>query len=271
MRLEKHLDKIREQYQAHKTEEEERKIRYRDSPRVGHKEQGGPDQPGGGDNNSLTSSQTPEASPVPVPRGIPPAQGNARETSPVPNPVPSTPTRVLPAPVQPPTNQLPPPMVRNEAPVLPGPVPTPAPMVQQPPPPLAEQREISPALSNGAKSGSPQDGDALFQYAWFHGSITREEAMSRLDKFGGFDGCYLVRASSTVSNSYVLTMFAKGVAKNFQILPSDSNGIIVYRIDDGPGYANIDQLLRHYKQDSDRLPCRLTEFCPRPPTRMTEC
>ena len=188
MRLEKHLDKIREQYQAHKTEEEERKIRYRDSPRVGHKEQGGPDQPGGGDNNSLTSSQTPEASPVPVPRGIPPAQGNARETSPVPNPVPSTPTRVLPAPVQPPTNQLPPPMVRNEAPVSPGPVPTPAPMVQQPPPPLAEQREISPALSNGAKSGSPQDGDALFQYAWFHGSITREEAMSRLDKFGGFDG-----------------------------------------------------------------------------------
>ena len=115
--------------------------------------------------------------------------------------------------------------------------------------------------------------------------------------------CYLVRASSTVTNSYVLTMFAKGVAKNFQIIPvsfgsrhicvsssldflspshslllfpshyfkSDSNGTIVYRIDDGPGYSNIDQLLRHYKHDSDRLPCRLTELCPRPPTRMTEC
>lgn len=50
-----------------------------------------------------------------------------------------------------------------------------------------------------------------------------------------------------------------------------SNGMVMYRIDDGPGFPSIDQLLRHYKQDSDRLPCRLTEFCPRPPTRMTEC
>lgn len=30
---------------------------------------------------------------------------------------------------------------------------------------------------------------------------------------------YLVRDSTTVSNSYVLTMYAKSVAKNFQILP----------------------------------------------------
>ncbi len=45
----------------------------------------------------------------------------------------------------------------------------------------------------------------------------------------------------------------------------------MYRIDDGPGFASVEQLLKHYKQDSDRLPCRLTEFCPRPPTRMTEC
>ena len=180
------MDKIREQYQAHKNEEEERKIRYRDSPHVGHKEMG--DQSGAnGENTSLTSSQTPEASPVPVQRGIPP-QGNVRETSPVPNnpPVPSTPTHVLPAqpvplPVLPPANQ--PPLMMREAPVSPG--------IQQPPPPpppLAEKREISPALGNSAKSSSPQDGDVLFQYAWFHGPITREEATARLDKFGGYDG-----------------------------------------------------------------------------------
>lgn len=30
---------------------------------------------------------------------------------------------------------------------------------------------------------------------------------------------YLVRDSTTVPNSYVLTMYAKSVAKNFQILP----------------------------------------------------
>ena len=85
-------------------------------------------------------------------------------------------------------------------------------------------------------------------------------------------------------------MFAKSVAKNFQILPVSAHssccfnnnnvfvsqmehrsGMIMYRIDDGPPFASVDQLLRHYKTSSDRLPCRLTEFCPRPPTRTTEC
>jgi len=49
------------------------------------------------------------------------------------------------------------------------------------------------------------------------------------------------------------------------------SGMTMYRIDDGPPFASVDQLLRHYKTGSDRLPCRLTEFCPRPPTRTTEC
>ena len=31
--------------------------------------------------------------------------------------------------------------------------------------------------------------------------------------------CFLVRDSSSVPNSYVLTMFAKSVPKNFQIMP----------------------------------------------------
>jgi hypothetical protein len=45
----------------------------------------------------------------------------------------------------------------------------------------------------------------------------------------------------------------------------------MYRIDDGPTFPRIDQLLRHYATNPDRLPCRLTDYCPRPPTRMTEC
>ena len=48
-------------------------------------------------------------------------------------------------------------------------------------------------------------------------------------------------------------------------------GRVVYRIDDGPAFHAIEDLLYHYKVEADRLPCKLTEFCPRPPTRMTEC
>ena len=46
---------------------------------------------------------------------------------------------------------------------------------------------------------------------------------------------------------------------------------MVYRIDDGPAFPAVEEMLQHYRHDSDRLPCKLTDYCPRPPTRMTEC
>ena len=110
---------------------------------------------------------------------------------------------------------------------------------------------------------------------------------------GVLNRAFLVRDSTTVPNSFVLTMFAKGVSKNFQIMlvsvslslvsvqlarysslsvqVDNPGGTAMYRIDDGPTFPRIDQLLRHYATNPDRLPCRLTDYCPRPPTRMTEC
>ena len=49
------------------------------------------------------------------------------------------------------------------------------------------------------------------------------------------------------------------------------DGKIVFRIDDGPPFHVVEDVLNHYKVVADRLPCKLTEYCPRPPTRMTEC
>jgi hypothetical protein len=112
----------------------------------------------------------------------------------------------------------------------------------------------------------------MFEFPWYHGAIPRDEAIRRLESMGGFDGSFLVRDSTTVPNSFVLTMFSKGVSKNFQImLMENPGGTAMYRIDDGPTFPRIDQLLRHYATNPDRLPCRLTDYCPRPPTRMTEC
>lgn len=131
------------------------------------------------------------------------------------------------------------------------------PRVQHPPP---QQQAVSP------------DQEPLFAFAWYHGSIPRDEAVRRLEAMGSYEGSFLVRDSTTVAHSYVLTMFSKGVSKNFQILQVEHpSSVLMYRIDDGPTFSTIDQLLRHYKSESDRLPCRLTDFCPRPPTRMTEC
>lgn len=50
-----------------------------------------------------------------------------------------------------------------------------------------------------------------------------------------------------------------------------AEGRVVFRIDDGPPFQSVDDILEHYKLVADRLPCKLTDYCPRPPTRMTEC
>lgn len=134
---------------------------------------------------------------------------------------------------------------------------------QQSPPPTQPRPNL--------RSATPEQSD-LYEFPWYHGAIPRDEAIRRLESMGGFDGLFLVRDSTTVANSFVLTMFAKGVSKNFQIMLMDNpGGIPMYRIDDGPHFPRIDQLLQHYTTNPDRLPCRLTDYCPRPPTRTTEC
>jgi hypothetical protein len=141
------------------------------------------------------------------------------------------------------------------------------------PKPTRQEHQPSPPLNGGGRvQDDPVSIDDLSQYPWYHGSIPRDEAIRRLEQAGVKDGLYLVRDSSSVANSFVLTMFAKSVPKNFQIMPYEGpNKEIVYRIDDGPPFRSIPEVLQHYSHTADRLPCQLTDFCPRPPTRMTEC
>lgn len=291
LRLEKHLDKLRAQYEAQKQEEEDKKNFFQSSPNASQRSET-TDQTG---DSQIDVSFTPpsqsslQPSPEPQRRASPlsPAGQSslplAREPPPQPAPKPAARPRreeqhqngnIPPAskgieleqprsyPPAPPERRYPPP--EQPAPYNPYPPPQ-----QQPTPPPRE----SPDLHHGTMPDRlTPDKEALFSFAWYHGTIPRDEAVARLSALGGFDGAYLVRDSTTVPNSYVLTMFAKSVAKNFQILPMDHrSGMVMYRIDDGPPFASVDQLLRHYKTGSDRLPCRLTEFCPRPPTRTTEC
>ena len=70
---------------------------------------------------------------------------------------------------------------------------------------------------------------------------------------------------SPFSVSYIIDAFC------FHFQYEGPEGQVVFRIDDGPPFQAVDDVLRHYQQVADRLPCKLTEFCPRPPTRMTEC
>lgn len=291
-RLDKHLDKVREQYKQQKEEEELRRKLY-NSPHLlrpdGDEREGSTDLSVGsvGTSDHTGEEPSPHGSPSMTPK-VPP-QVAPKPNKPTPAPKPSretTPQTVVSSngvvdepiifqqqqqggpynPYPAPTQPAPPPHVSPEpGHVVQPPQPAPRRTTPSQQPPASQPRSKSPATP------SP-DKEALFVFAWYHGAIPRDEAVRRLEGVGGYDGCYLVRDSTTVPNSYVLTMYAKGVSKNFQILPAEHpSGMVMYRIDDGPPFATIDQLLKHYKQTADRLPCRLTEFCPRPPSRMTEC
>ena len=95
--------------------------------------------------------------------------------------------------------------------------------------------------------------------AWFHGKLSREDAVNILLQYGKKDGFFLVRESSGVPGDYVLTLWGKNQALHFQI---QSRGDVYYSIDDGPVFQGLDTLIDHYREDANGLPIRLTGFCP---------
>ena len=191
LRLEKHLDKVREQYKQQKEEEELRRKLY-NSPHLLH-----PDDVNDKEESTDMSVGTSEHSGgVPSPGGSPimPPKVAPKPNKPTPAPKPSrdnTPQTSLgsngvvdepPRFQQPQTGQ---PYNPYPAPTQPAPPPQPAPrrvspQQQQPIPPIPQPRTASPA-------GSP-DKEALFVFAWYHGAIPRDEAVRRLEAFGSYDG-----------------------------------------------------------------------------------
>lgn len=213
MRLEKHLEKLREQYKAQKDEEETKRQFYH-SPetarREGVEDEGDESSEGQLDGSmelSTQSEQTPEPSPAlnqreragndvahplgqrvlpePAPKpkvapqvaprpskAAPQANGGsvAITSSPAYNPYPA-PTQAAPrSPIQ---------VERNPSPQQPAPLP-PQPVATPVAPPIAPP--TAPPLSPGS------DKEAMFAFAWYHGSISRDEALHRLEGVGGFDG-----------------------------------------------------------------------------------
>lgn len=166
MRLDKHLDKLRAQYEAQKQEEEDKKNFFRSSPNASQRSE--TDQ--GDDNSQIELSSTPpsgpsiESSPAHVHRDTTPVAPVVREAPPQPAPKPQR------------THEAPPVPPERQTPYNPYPAPT------GPPPP-----RMSPDIQTPVERLTP-DKEALFSFAWYHGTIPRDEAVVRLTSMGGFDG-----------------------------------------------------------------------------------
>ncbi|XP_065195969.1 ras-associated and pleckstrin homology domains-containing protein 1-like [Sycon ciliatum] len=98
---------------------------------------------------------------------------------------------------------------------------------------------------------------------WFHGPVTRAEAESLLRGAGGQNGLYLIRESSMVPGSYVMTMMGHGRIHNFHIECFSDGHSMAYGIDNSPRFPALSMLIDHFRQNSHRLPCPLSYYVSR--------
>ncbi|XP_054738146.1 tyrosine-protein kinase Shark [Anastrepha obliqua] len=121
---------------------------------------------------------------------------------------------------------------------------------------------------------------------WYHGTLTREEAVNNLQRFAekitvmseeqlehnfnvqqasnegkliDSSGCFLVRYSDR--SGYVLTLLFEGQVKNFKISQSSK---YLY-IDEGPYLPTLEHLVEHFMHFNDGLPINLKYAVPPEP------
>jgi hypothetical protein len=94
--------------------------------------------------------------------------------------------------------------------------------------------------------------------SWYHGRLSREEAVTSLVKHGKKEGLFLVRESKAVPGDYVLSLWNSNQAMHFQI---QRRGDIYFSIDDGPVFHGLDSLIEYYRESADGLPIRLVQYC----------
>lgn len=212
LRLEKHLDKVREQYKQQKEEEELRRKLY-NSPHLlrpdGDGELEGSTDASIGTSEHTGEESSPGGSPSMPQKVVPQVAPKPQKPTPAPKPVRDTapqtvvssngivdesvnfqqaepphhlqaqqyqqPYNPYPAPTQP----APPPHISPEPPVVHPP---------QPAPRRTSQQQVAPVPQHRTASPSSPDKEALFVFAWYHGAIPRDEAVRRLEGMGGYDG-----------------------------------------------------------------------------------
>lgn len=96
-----------------------------------------------------------------------------------------------------------------------------------------------------------------FDCNWYHGRITREQAIDILLENGRQEGLFLVRDKAG-SNNFVLSLWHANQALHFQI---QCRGGMYYSIDDGPIFEGLDSLIEYYIDQADGLPIRLGPYC----------
>lgn len=92
---------------------------------------------------------------------------------------------------------------------------------------------------------------------WFHGSISRVEAESRLKKCGTTSGLFLVREREK-QGTFAIGLCNDGCVYHY-LLDTDAGEL---SIRNGPKFSNLMECVEYYRNRSDGLVCKLTIPCP---------
>jgi len=98
---------------------------------------------------------------------------------------------------------------------------------------------------------------------WFFGKISRRDCERHLLRVGNIQGTFMIRESETQIGTYSLSIkdhdHVKGdTVKHYRIRQIDNGG---YYITARTKFANLSDLISHYKLAGDGLCCRLTDPC----------
>lgn len=97
-------------------------------------------------------------------------------------------------------------------------------------------------------------------HRWFFGKIKRTDAEKKLLQIGNQTGTYLLRESESQPGNYSLSVRDGDSVKHYRIRKVDQGG---FYIAPRAMCSSLEDLVRHYKKESDGLCCRLTVPCPK--------
>ena len=95
-------------------------------------------------------------------------------------------------------------------------------------------------------------------FSWFYGDISRSEAEKSLLRPENPNGAFLIRTSMTQKNSLSLSLRDVDTVKHYRIRRLDDGG---YYIASRVTFRTIQELVSHYKKDSDGLAQMLSDPC----------
>lgn len=91
----------------------------------------------------------------------------------------------------------------------------------------------------------------FYNFSWFYGKISRNEAQKFLLSPANGHGAFLIRESENAGNNYALSVRDGDVVKHYRIRALDGNrGFFITRRSE---FADLQELVQHYKTDADGL------------------